>query len=511
VGAASVPLLAAGASVNQTFKWRVTYVRFSIEAVADAREDVAETDEGNNNSRVTFSETRFPPGTVTSWMLPPVTVNETARPDLTVSGISYSPALPMPYDSVSFNVTIANRGTANASGFIVRCYLDNGPERYQQALPALTAGNHTSMSVNWTLPPGDHTFRAVIDEVNVIRESNEANNAANATVTGIMLPDLQATGLEWSPLAPGLGDNVTFSLGIRNDSQRPATGFTAALYVDGLKVAAPPIGALGAGVSTSVSLTWRDASPGPHSISAVLDAQDQVPESDETNNQIDVTLPEIRLPDLAVEEINWQPLNPAPLDKVDFQIRVRNTGSAGAAASRLKVDIGEVWSNTIDLPPLAANASLNITFRWTAEAGTHQIVAQADDPGLIPEINETNNRYVALYETTAPPQIDLLITEVELSPAVPRPGQQTLIIVELANYGSRRSLPANLQLSVDGEITDNTQIWMVDGGRTWVTIIYWKAVPGEHDLELWIDAYQQVPEIDESNNRWRKKISVPGG
>ena len=120
-------------------------------------------------------------------------------------------------------------------------------------------------------------------------------------------------------------------------------------------------------------------------------------------------------PDIIVSSITASPANPTAGQAVTFSAVVRNQGTAATPAGTIlgilfSVDGTSVsWSDT-NTASLAAGASVTLTANggpsgatWSATAGTHTILANADDVNRITESNESNNTLSTSLTVTASP------------------------------------------------------------------------------------------------------------
>lgn len=100
--------------------------------------------------------------------------------DLTVKGVTVT----QPNSTATLTATVANIGTANAGGVVVR-FLDGTSLLGNSAAIALNAGASAQVSITWptTSARGTRTITAIVDPDNWVSESNEANNKMMATVT----------------------------------------------------------------------------------------------------------------------------------------------------------------------------------------------------------------------------------------------------------------------------------------------------------------------------------------
>ncbi|HEX5204011.1 MAG TPA: CARDB domain-containing protein [Actinoplanes sp.] len=142
------------------------------------------------------------------------------NPDLTVTGITSTPAAPVETDAVTLSATIRNGGTAASGATNVNFYL--GTTKVGTAsVAALAAGASATVSVNiGARDAGTYALTAKVDESNTVVELNEANNSYTSSSSLIVTPvsssDLVASVVSWSPGNPSAGNTVTFSVTIKN-------------------------------------------------------------------------------------------------------------------------------------------------------------------------------------------------------------------------------------------------------------------------------------------------------
>lgn len=105
-------------------------------------------------------------------------------------------------------------------------------------------------------------------------------------------------------------------------------------------------------------------------------------------------------PDLVITDISLQPQSPLAGQEVTITVMVRNEGTSDAEGRfhvRLLMD-----GIQIDAPPISfgleAGRTKAVSVSWTAQLGTHTIVAEADQPfDRIDESNERNNTLPAAF------------------------------------------------------------------------------------------------------------------
>ncbi|GLW32743.1 discoidin domain-containing protein [Actinoplanes regularis] len=142
------------------------------------------------------------------------------NPDLTVSGMSFSPASPVETDAITLSATVRNAGTAASPASSVNLYLGT-TKVGTAAVGALAAGATSTVSASiGARDAGTYAVSAVVDEANTVIETNDANNSYNNPATLVVAPvsssDLVASAVSWSPGNPSAGNTVSFSATLKN-------------------------------------------------------------------------------------------------------------------------------------------------------------------------------------------------------------------------------------------------------------------------------------------------------
>ncbi|WP_436527403.1 discoidin domain-containing protein [Actinoplanes sp. HUAS TT8] len=142
------------------------------------------------------------------------------NPDLTVTGITTSPASPVETDAITLSATVRNAGTAASPASNVNFYL--GTTKVGTAsVGALAAGASSTVSASiGAKDAGTYAVSAVVDEANTVVETNDANNSYNSPTSLVVAPvsssDLVASAVSWSPGNPSAGQTVSFSAILKN-------------------------------------------------------------------------------------------------------------------------------------------------------------------------------------------------------------------------------------------------------------------------------------------------------
>ncbi|MCG5467441.1 discoidin domain-containing protein [Micromonospora sp. LAH09] len=142
------------------------------------------------------------------------------NPDLTVTGMSFSPSAPVETSTITLSATVRNAGSSASGATNVNFYL--GATRVGTAsVGGLAAGASTTVSASiGTRDSGSYPLSAKVDESNTVVEQDDTNNSYSnpspLVVSPVATSDLVASAVAWSPGNPSAGSTVTFSVSVRN-------------------------------------------------------------------------------------------------------------------------------------------------------------------------------------------------------------------------------------------------------------------------------------------------------
>ena len=472
----------AGATATETFTWFAKAGSHAIKAVADETNHITENDENNNEKTITFLT--FPP-------------------DLIIEMITWEPADPAEAgaagETVTFTVTIKNQG-GKSDFFYVAYYIDDAYRTSDLANP-IDAGASANKTFTWTAKLGSHAIKAVADSKGQVTESDETNNEKTITFSTIA-PDLIIETITWSPENPQRSDNVTFTMTIKNQGNSSAGPSRVAYYIDGSSRGYKDIEELGADATKTETFIWL-AHTGSHTIKAVADSNNEVTESDETNNENTVifsTLP----PDLIIEMITVSPVGPSLVETVTYTVTIKNQGIGPSGPSYVAYYIDDAYLTSDLVNPLNAGASANKTFTWTAQADYHAIKAVADSNNEVTESDEANNENTVISSVR-----DLIIETITGSPTGPSVGDTVTFTVTIKNQGNARAGSSRVAYYIDGSSRGYQQVQEIDAGATVTKTFTWIAQAGYHIIKAVADSNNEVTESDETNNERTVIFPVP--
>ncbi|WP_250212574.1 discoidin domain-containing protein [Acrocarpospora catenulata] len=213
------------------------------------------------------------------------------NPDLTITGMSWTPASPVETDPITLSATVRNIGNAASPASNVNFYL--GTTLVGTAnVPGLAANATATVNANiGTRDAATYPVSAKVDEANTVIEQNDTNNSfanpTSLTVTPVQSSDLIASPVAWTPSNPAAGKPVTFSVAIKNQgtiaSASGAHGITLTLLNQQggtvTTLTGSYSGAIAAGATTSpINLGTWTAVNGKYTVRVVLaDDGNEVP------------------------------------------------------------------------------------------------------------------------------------------------------------------------------------------------------------------------------------------
>ncbi|MER6474212.1 discoidin domain-containing protein [Streptomyces collinus] len=143
-----------------------------------------------------------------------------ANPDLKITAITGSPADPVESDAISLSATVTNSGSKAAKATDLEFTL-GGTKAATADVPALAAGESKTVTASiGTRDAGSYPVGAEVDPSNKVIEQNEANNVFTRSDALVVKPvassDLLAAPVSWTPSSASAGDDVKFTVAIRN-------------------------------------------------------------------------------------------------------------------------------------------------------------------------------------------------------------------------------------------------------------------------------------------------------
>ena len=182
------------------------------------------------------------------------------------------------------NITIYNTGGASAGSFSVRLF-DGTTQigKYQSA--GLAAGESTPYTFNWKpTTTGLHELKVILDQANLVAESNENNNEIVQTIN-VGSIDLTPINLQVPVHAVINQDNVII-VSVKNIGLNNSGSFSVRLFDGTTQIGKYQSAGLAAGENIQYTFNWKPTTTGTHELKVILDQANLIVESNETNNEI---------------------------------------------------------------------------------------------------------------------------------------------------------------------------------------------------------------------------------
>lgn len=372
-----------------------TAATLRLRLVADPDNAIAEARENNNEARLLLP---FGPGL-----------------DLEVldADLALLDATPTQGRDVGFRIHLRNRGTLTATDAPLRIAVQHGAseETLFDGRLTIEPGQTVERRVYWRArDAGTATLRVTLDATGEIAELDEANNAAQlpfavAASSGSDLA-IVADSLQFAPSPALQGRPLQLTLRVRNSGAEASTACTVALFANdprsgGARIGQATLDALAPQTESTVVVNVADLGlAGDTPVFVAADADQQVAESDESNNLALYTLNVLPFADIAVSSaaMTLVPSQPAPGTPQQVQAVVRNLGAQtaqnivvrlyeGSAATGVAVGNDQV------ITELAAGAEITLNWSWTfgLQPGARQLTLVADATAVVRENQEQNN------------------------------------------------------------------------------------------------------------------------
>lgn len=468
--------------------------------------------------------------------------------DLTATNIAFTPAMPIKDQSATVSITVKNQGSCATLGFGVQWKPTPLTPPLGAQVAGLGAGASTTVSFTYIfLAAGNLVTEAIVDSSRTIPEANELNNNFPKLVTvlrdGI---DLQVTGITFAPTNPVQGRVAQVTIAVQNFGLGHAEEFVvqwkpAPLAAD----LSAQINGLASGAATSLTFNYTYAFFGEFTTSATADSTRRVRESDETNNTLSQTvIVEPPRPDLVITSLTVGPPSTddtlagagsaaeAPADvtvaasgvveglPTVVTVVVKNQGNTPAGEFLVS------WKPTLFAPDLskqvdslAVGASVVVTFDYTyPSAGEFLSLATADPTRRELELDEDNNTKFLLV-TVDVATVDLLITDLSVTPTQPTQGLAATVRVTVANQGNSPSGPFVVEWDADslrrlarGPYKLSQQVAdLGPGNSTQIVFTFVYPEQGNFLSLARADAANNIRETNEENNLASLTVTVKPG
>ena len=575
LGTVSMSSIAAGSSatanlINATVSESLVPGSYYVGWIIDSNNNVSESNESNNTVLYQSGNTTL---TITS---PPAEV------DLFDDGENYqliSATDVAPGEIITVSSDVRNGGTVSSDSFVVSVYLSadtfistSDTLLGTVSMPSIAANDweHADLvdaTVPASLTPGQYYVGWIIDSNNDVSESDESNNTvlykSGQTVLTVTDPiggtiDLLDDGDDWHSLSSTSarpdGGLLSVYSDIRNNGTAESGSFDVSVYLSTDNIISAADSLLGTVSMSSISPgAWANAdlvdatvpalSPGQYYVGWIIDSNNDVSESDESNNtvlyQSGSTTLTISVVDLLDDGEEWQSLSSTsvtPGGVLSVYNDIRNVGTAGSGDFDVSVYLSnndfistaDTLLGTVSMSSIAADdwaraELVDAIVPLSLAAGEYHVGWIIDSNDDVPEFNESNNTVLYQSGNTVLTVIDTNIGTVDLlddgedyqwlSTTSLVAGDVISVSSDISNAGVDISgnFDVSVYLSTDDIISaTDTLLGTVSMSSispgAWATAELVDAVvpasltPGQYYVGWIIDSNDDVPEFNESNN-----------
>jgi subtilase family serine protease len=473
-------------------------------------------------------------------LLPPVALaadrcsgRQGGLPDLTFqAGSNWTrPASPVYGDDVWLFVRVQNIGDADYIGtYVVGFWLvwTGDPETSVGLTPTendadmrdLPAGGSVEVNLAFktiAIGEGNHTVTVVVDDENLIEESNETNNVI--TFDFNLPPPLpvdvsvQNGGISIDPPSPLAGDNVTIRAKIANAGPGMARSVDAFFYLNDTD---HPIstGVLAAnitpGSSETVRVVWntRGASAAGYRILVFLHPawshawmeSDTDPANNNASLEVTLGTPgvELRLDSFSVDP-------PRPNLGEDFTVGIGLTNTA----TRTVVEVPVVL--LLDESPILVRSLELRNFTSSRLDGSFSSTGLSEGDHVLRLSAANIDEKFAL--TVHVPRPDLAVLDMAWTPLVPNVGDIVNVSVKVANVGDVPSPECELALygSDGGRQASAVMSAIRPGHFIWQELDWNTSMmgrPGLHDMRVVVDSGNTFDDLNRTNNSLERDLTI---
>ncbi len=372
----------------------------------------------------------------------------------------------------------------------------------------------------WT--PGEYTAKAVADTDNDVFETNENNNERTETLTVKNAPkyDLAPAYILVDPYDPTDKDKLMLRYPIANAGPDDIKGKVALKsFIDDNNTICITNDGI---VARDKIICEREITlkAGWYKLKTIADPDNEIPETDETNNEHQQDLLVSHMPnyDLAITKI-WTSPGGELNDKMTFSVtaEIVNSGSDDITDSfkaSLGADDNPLMSKECLFSGLKAGTSAFCTLenqKWTA--GKHTVYAYVDIPDRqIPETDDDyNNEKKAEFDVAHVPETDLTVASIYTDPASPTEKDTFSVKFDIKNAGSEAvpsGFKSNVFINSEPKGTWCYTINLGAGATQTCSFDRQKWAPGSYAVRVFADAEDAINELIETNNELEKQIEI---
>jgi len=449
-------------------------------------------------------------------------------PDLTIKSVTYEPNPATTAEAVTFKVVVKNQGNivSAATDLIFKTSNENAIEE-TYALPVLQPNEVITLThVQLFAVPKGYTNTLIIDANNGVEELDEENNQ-KILLLKVEKPkaDLVFESLNHSPLFANTGEPVSFSVMVKNQglnsSKESHLSFRINDNVDAGEDFVIPV--LQPDESHIVTREYTFSSANNYTNTLILDVNDDVIESDETNNQATYSYtirkgPIINLqPDLTFDAFSHSPSPARVSQPVTFSVVIKNQGDSSSSSVSVAFRIDNEAGNgeVITVPKLQPGEMYTLERVHTfLIAKDYANTLSIDFNDELIESDETNNQQTYNYtieNQIAPLLPNLVFDTLSHKPDPAQVSSPVTFTVLVKNAGTSDSTETSLTFQIGNE-AGGGNVYPIPALKpdqsTTITRTHTFSLSQSYMNTLIIDPRNQITESDETDNQTQYSYTI---
>jgi len=389
----TVEPIAPGGYLNTSFDWdtsAVTPVKHTLRFQVNPYGDFPELDDTNNDRLVQLAFR----GSL----------------DLSVRGITFSRTLNQSNateevtvgESLWIWVNVANGGSlSSAANTTLALSLDGAAAPFKTyLLYPIAPGRNFTAQFSWDTSGLNNTevsvrsVQARVDGPMINNDSDWGNNALSVNLTvrpAVPEADLAVTAVQAAKQSVRYEEVLVITAAVANLGGRPARNFTVRFtYQSGSYpqlIGDQTVALAEPGGSRNVTQPWTVlAVEGNYTISAVIDPQNSVLETNKTNNagstRVAVLPAEEVRPDVRLDPPVLSPREPKEGQTVNISVTLTNLGNAPATGLVVTLMVGGESAGQLNIADLPAGANRTVTMGWKARSGGKEVLLRITGTNL---------------------------------------------------------------------------------------------------------------------------------
>jgi subtilase family serine protease/flagellar hook assembly protein FlgD/fibronectin type 3 domain-containing protein len=459
------------------------------------------------------------------------------EPDLVIKAadLAFTPDLlrGLP-QSQTLQARVANVGQTAATGVGIALY--DGDPAAGGALVAETIADvpgrgATDIAFQFTVSaPVERRYFVAADPARTVAEADETNNVAFRVLPVQPAVDLFAApgGITLSENPVALGRDLLIQAQVGNSGTADAFAARVRVFIDdpagAIDVATPTID-LPAGQTRTIQATWRTSRTLTAPLVVDVDPLNAFTEPSETNNRASslLTVPASTQANLRVTRQELHVTSPVLQGgTATISIPVYNTGFADAANVAVTFYAGVPGSGGVQIGATLTIASLapgtqsvaSVVWDPITTFGQKIIYVVVDQVGAIVEFDEQDNTAFVNVDVLSLPDLAVSSASLSFIPAFPKPGEPVMIAVSVGNLGKQTAANVSVRFfqgdpASGGVAIAAEQFVQVPGGaQAAAQVVYMVGAAGVPTIFVVVDAPNQVPELDETNNVASRTLGI---